>query len=334
MKARRTEINLLYNKVNISADISQYLLDFSYDDNEDKSDDLQIKLEDKESLWNSEWFPTKGSTIQADILMINHEKDNQILKLPCGIFEIDSVEAGGPPNQVTIKALSLPASNNINHSKKSKAWEKVKFTEIVKTISKANSLGLLLDIKEDKEYLRIDQNKESDLKFLERLCKDLNYSIKVSNLKLVIIDNEKYNNTNTTRVITKGEASILSYGFSDNSMGAYESANVTYKDTKTGKTKKAKVKNKVDHKTKKELNINERVESEADAKKKGQSKLEEGNKISRTANFTLIGDINLYTKQNIEVKGWGNFDGKYTITKSSHNVSGSGYITSIEASKV
>lgn len=334
MKARRTEINLKYNNINISADISQYLLDFSYEDNEDKSDDLQIKLEDKKSLWNKDWFPEKGDTIEADILMINSEKDNQILKLPCGTFQIDSIGSNGPPNQVEIKALSVPVTSNINTSKKSKAWEKVKFSEIVKTIANSHSLGLVLDVKEDKEYLRIDQNKESDIKFIERLCKALNYSMKFSNLKLVIVDNEKYNNKNTVRIISRGEASIISFGFDDNSMGAFESANVQYKDPKTGKTKKSKVKNKVNHNTKKELNINQKVDSEEDAKKLGTSKLEEGNKISRTARFTLIGDINLYTKQNIEVQGWGKFDGKYTITKSSHNVSGSGYITSIEASKV
>lgn len=50
--ARRTAVDVAFAGVNITQSMKPYLLSLTYTDNEeDESDDLQIKLQDREGLW-------------------------------------------------------------------------------------------------------------------------------------------------------------------------------------------------------------------------------------------------------------------------------------------
>ena len=120
MLARRTEVYIEYENKDISADIKPYLLDLSYQDNEDEADDLQIKLEDKAGLWQKDWFPERGAKVKAEIHTINYEYEGQFLKLPCGTFEIDDIGCSGPPNVVTLKAISIPVPIALTKRRKPK----------------------------------------------------------------------------------------------------------------------------------------------------------------------------------------------------------------------
>ena len=52
MNARRTVVRLTFAGVDISADINKHLLSLTYTDNEeDKTDDLQLSLDDREGVW-------------------------------------------------------------------------------------------------------------------------------------------------------------------------------------------------------------------------------------------------------------------------------------------
>ena len=68
--ARYAEVSLIYEGKNISRDIAPYMVSFSYTDNSaDKADDISLTLEDRERLWCSDWFPSKGDTIKASIIV-------------------------------------------------------------------------------------------------------------------------------------------------------------------------------------------------------------------------------------------------------------------------
>ncbi len=55
--SRRTEITLEFEGVDISADINKYLLNFEYTDNEeDKTDDLTLTLDDRDNYWLGSWL--------------------------------------------------------------------------------------------------------------------------------------------------------------------------------------------------------------------------------------------------------------------------------------
>lgn len=57
--ARRTVIAVKIDGVDISEDMNNYLLQMTYTDHEeDKTDDLQISLDDRESIWLEDWLST------------------------------------------------------------------------------------------------------------------------------------------------------------------------------------------------------------------------------------------------------------------------------------
>lgn len=334
MFARRTDVYIEYENKDISADIKPYLLNFSYQDNEDEADDLQITLEDKAQLWQKDWFPKKGAKLKADIITTNYDYDGQVLKLPCGTFEIDDFGCSGPPSTVKLKAISIPVTNSVNQETKNKAWEAITFKGIAGEIANENGMGITLDIDNDKFYDRINQDQESDLVFLKRLCKDLGLGIKVVNLDIVIFDNITYQDKAVVRTITKGEPSLLSYDFNTNSFSDYKAAKVSYKDPETGDLEEVLVDNEWESTSGKTLKINQRVKNKGEAEQLAYNSLQEENKKTKTAKFTLAGDLKLVSKQTIQVEGWGEFDGKYIINNATHKIGSSGYIVDIDCSKV
>ena len=98
MNARRAVIRLTFSGVDISADINKHLLSLTYTDNEeDKTDDLQLSLDDKEGVWLGSWLNTpsasKGAEISAVIVQKNWESDGKDRVLDCGVFAVDTVDA-------------------------------------------------------------------------------------------------------------------------------------------------------------------------------------------------------------------------------------------------
>ena len=113
MNARRTAVRLTFAGVDISTDINKHLLSLTYTDNEeDKTDDLQLSLDDREGVWLGNWLNTpgasKGVEISAVIVQKNWESNGKDRVLDCGVFEIDTVDGSGPPAKATIKAGSIP----------------------------------------------------------------------------------------------------------------------------------------------------------------------------------------------------------------------------------
>jgi len=81
------------------------------------------------------------------------------------------------------------------------------------------------------------------------------------------------------------------------------------------------------------LKINERVDDAEEGKILARKRLREKNLEENMARMTLIGDTNLVAGVNIDIKGFGSFDGKYYITQAKHNYSSSGYTVEIEMHK-
>ena len=73
--ARRTSADFTFAGVNITASMKKYLLSVTYTDNEeDETDDLQIKLQDRDDIWLTDWLgdivdaaanPTSGASGSA-----------------------------------------------------------------------------------------------------------------------------------------------------------------------------------------------------------------------------------------------------------------------------
>ena len=239
--ARRTEIIVKIDGADISADINKYLLQLTYTDHEeDKTDDLQISLDDREGVWIADWLPggdAKGAEISAGILQRNWESDGKDRVLDCGSFEIAGLDASGPPAQASIKATSLPHSSTARTEKKTRAWEKIKLSAIANEIASKNGMESMFLSSFDPVYSRREQVRTSDIVFLQGLCKDAGISLKASAGRIVLFDEADFESKETVRKIKRGAADVLSYRFGASTNDTtYGKCHVAYTDPQTGQT--------------------------------------------------------------------------------------------------
>lgn len=79
--ARRTEVGVVFGGVDISDEINEYLISITYTDNEeDETDDLQLKLHDRDDIWLTKWLnvaiqaaassaaPSEGWAVGDDVI--------------------------------------------------------------------------------------------------------------------------------------------------------------------------------------------------------------------------------------------------------------------------
>ena len=332
-EARWAEVVIVYEGVNITKDVAPFLISFTYTDNaSDKADDISFVLEDRKRLWVNDWFPTKGDKVKSSIVLHEWEAPNQTISLPCGTFEVDEVECSGPPNQITIKAVSTLVSKPMRQELHTKAWENVKLSTIAGDIANKNSLQLFWDSSENPLLERRDQVETSDLEFFSSLAKDYGISVKVTDTKLVCYNTEEYQEKPPVAELKFGDKKLLRWNFSSKAAGTYKAARLQYHDPVKNINIDVTEKSEDDTEgTGRTLEINQKVDSIADAKKIAKDKLANANKKEITGSISLMGDLRLVGASNVKITGFGAFDGNFTIEKATHTVSG-GYTTKLDLS--
>lgn len=338
MDARRYLVMVSYNGKDISADLQQYLKSVSYTDNmSGEADDLQLTLEDKAGLWQSAWMPKKGATLDVSIRHINAGAE-QVVRF--GLFEIDEITSSGMPSEVQIKAISVPDNNNLRGVERTRSWEKAELKRIANDIAGGAGLELYYDVKDYNPVIdRAEQSEQSDLSFLYQLCADHGLALKICNNQIVIFDEADYEAAEAVALVPKPKASysagsikvldmLKSYSLRSKVRDVYKSCHVKYQDSST-KQKIEATFAAPDKKIGKTLEVNEQVTSIADAERLAKKKLREKNSDEVTGSFSFLGNPELAAAVNIQLSGFGAFDGKYIITKAQHDIS-AGYTTSID----
>lgn len=109
-RARRTEIKLYFKGIDISKDISNYLKTMTYTDNEeDKTDDISIALDDRGSKWLTKWLNTKNATKKTESTQKKEIAVGDVVQFKGGPVYISSMAASPTVNRgaskckVTIK---------------------------------------------------------------------------------------------------------------------------------------------------------------------------------------------------------------------------------------
>lgn len=272
----------------------------------------------------------KGAQITAIIIQKNWESDGNDRLLDCGIFEVDSVSASGPPAQISIKATSIPSSSTIRTQKKNKAWQKIKLSAIANDIARKNGLKCMFLSAFDPVFERKEQVKQSDISFLQSICKSTGISLKVTAKTIVLFDAAEYEQKNAVRAIERGKADIISYSFSTNlNDTAYSKCHVSYTDPLTQKIIEYTYTPRNAEPTGQVLEISEKVTSKDEARQLAMKRLRQKNKAEYVANFTIVGDTRLVAGVTVNVSGYGFFDGKYIIESATHSLS-NGYTVKIK----
>lgn len=341
MEARRISAIIKYNNKDISVDISKYLKSISYTDNlSGEADDLQITLEDKAGLWQSTWMPEKGALLDA---MLQQKYWQTLSALPqslrLGLFEIDEITSSGYPSEVQIKAVSVPDNNTLRGIERSRSWEKAKLQVIANDIASAAGMSLFWDTEENPVLDRAEQTEQSDLSFLYAICKDKGLALKISDKKIIVFDEAKYEAEKAKITIVKPgtiykKESGMKYLFVGTGYSLrtkirdiYAACRVNYQQgssksnieaTYTAAGKKGKT-----------LQVNEQVESVVEALNLAKKRLREKNKDEVTGSLNMLGNFVLLSGVTVNLLGFGAFDGRYLITRASHDI-GSGYTTNID----
>lgn len=341
MEARRILTIIKYNNKDISADISKYLKSISYTDNlSGEADDLQITLEDKSGLWQSTWMPEKGALLDA---MLQQKYWQTLSALPqslrLGLFEIDEITSSGYPSEVQIKAVSVPDNNTLRGTERSRSWEKAKLQVIANDIASAAGMSLFWDTEENPVLDRAEQTERSDLSFLYAICKDKGLALKISDKKIIVFDEAKYEAEKAKITIVKPgtvykKESGMKYLFVGTGYSLrtkirdiYAACRVSYQQGSSKSNIEATY--TVTGKKGKTLQVNEQVESVAEALNLAKKRLREKNKDEVTGSLNMLGNFVLLSGVTVNLLGFGAFDDKYLITRASHGI-GSGYTTNID----
>lgn len=330
-EARNLEVVINYEGKDISRDIAPYLISFSYTDNDsDKADDIALSLEDRAGKWRNDWFPAKGDKIIASLSAHDWEEANKTESLPCGTFEVTQIDYSGPPSVINIKAVSVPVSKGSSNEKHTKAWENVKLRSIAEDFANKGGLKLYFDVPDSPFYERKDQVEKSDLEFIKELCAECGASVKVTADKLVIYDEEANEAREAAGELKFGDRKLINYRFSSKAAGVYKAAHLQYHNAKKNLNIDVTVKADEAEGSERVLELNLKADSIKEAKQIAEKKLKELNDKEVTGQISLMGDFRFSAGNNIEIKDFGSFDGKYCIEKAVHSISGSGYTTSLD----
>ena len=344
---------------NVTADISPFVCSVEYADKlEEAADEVQLVLDDVARVWQSDWYPQQGDTLT---LKMGFEGN----MLDCGLFEIDEMELSIPPDTITIKAIAAAIGKDLR-TKNSKRYEKQSLRKIAQAIADKHGLTLMGDTSKiaSIEVVSKAQDNESDLSFLAKLAKEYGIIFSVRGNDLIFLDPEKLEESDAISTITRPDVSRAT--FKDKTSGTFEAAVVSKRDTKSNTIKKwslqgeaaawrAKddaIKNDPNltpmekatqrallavevNKTKKDtIVVGGRAENESQAEAKSKGALREKNKDKLSGSFSVSGSPLLVSGVNVEMDGFGAFNGKWTVKESRHSISrDGGYTTDVSIRK-
>lgn len=354
----QTRLTLLFKDkgLDVTQSLLPDLLEFSYEDKEtDEADEISIKLKDETGKWAGNWQPNGGEVVRAFISPGTVKSATRTLY--CGKFYVDELNVSGRPRTFEMKAVSIPLNKPIRKKLKSRAWEKKTLKGIAEAIAKEAQISLLFDSDENPSYDRQEQSRESDLKFLSRLCEEAGLSLKMTDEKIVIFDQASYENKTPIKTLTEGKSNILSWDFSASQSETYKSCTITYRDPKKKVKGSAGSYNMDMEKTNskkenpavftytyvdplveengQEYAMKKRAKSLEEAMRLAKAKLRKLNARNVTGNISVVGDVSLLAGVVIRCKGFGSFDGNFIVETASHNISeNSGYVTSISLRRV
>ena len=272
--------------------------------------------------------------ISATIVQKNWHDNGKDVMLSCGTFELDSVDASGPPTKITLKGTSIPYTSTMRTARKNRAWENCNLKAIAEQIGQEAGLQVMYLAENNPVYKRKEQVQKSDITFLQKLCKAAGLALKVTIMTVVIYDAAEYDGKPPIKTITYGSSDYLSYKLGTSLHDtAYTSCHVSYTDPDSKETIESTYTPDSKDGTGQVLEVNEKVNSTEEAYELAKKRLREKNTQQFTASFSMLGDVQLVAGATVRLRGFQSFDKKYKITKATHKLTG-GYTTDIELKQV
>jgi phage protein D len=319
---------LTYQGINVSADISDMVLDITYGDRVGGSaSEIEIVLEDHERLWQGPWRPAQGDSIN---LLMGYRGE---LLLPCGDFEVDQTELEGPPDVFKIRGLSAYITPAMR-TRRSVAYEGMTPAQVAGLVAGLYSLTLVT-AQSDAEavYSRITQRNETDLEFLRRLADEHDYEFSVRGAQLVFYPRSSLERL--APVMTIGRTDLTAFSFVSKTHRTYKSAQVSHQRPSTKQLLFGSSSAELGVAMSDTLKLHVRCENSTQAALRASAALHRANMFAATARLRLEGSTNLSAGNPVTLIGFGGNDGTYLVETARHRLTrDSGYTTEIEARRI
>ena len=329
-KGRRAAVALTFNGKGASKDIAPYLEEFTFTDvATGGSDEVSMTLNNTDMRFLKAWKPLKGMKISAGIITKNWNRADDKKIMRCGKFVTDDLTGAYPPSTFTIKAVSAPVRSEFKDRERTKTYKGATIKSIAAKIAKR--AGVKLHYEAGKIKIKeVEQSKEADSSFLSSLCEEYGLGLKIYNNKIVIYDEEKYENKPPVATIERKGGKVTDWEWNTTLQRTYTCAKVTYTDSDSNKKNKAKVGKKG-----RTLTASVTAYSKKDAKLKAEALLRSANKTRTTMIISTDAIPGLYATAVIKLSGFGKASGNYFVDTVTHTLSGeSGYEMQLELHKL
>jgi phage protein D len=325
---RTPEWALIYQGINITADISTMVLSIEYIDYLSRlSGEIEVVIEDHDQKWQSSWYPAFGDELN---LAIGYRGEGL---LPCGDFQIDQLELEGPPDKFTLRCLAAfitPAMRTSN----SAGYEGQTLLGIAQTIAEKYRLSVVSapDVV-DVAFERVTQKHETDLAFLKRLAIEHDYNFTVRGSLLVFYSRTALEAVGPTLKVERTD--LQRFEFRNRTHATYVAAEVNYQDLNSKSLISQTIPTTAPIPTGDTLKIASRCENGQQALLKAQAALNAHNMFFIDATLTMPGAVAIASGRTIQLSSFGVFDGTYLILSARHRLDRShGYTTRVEVSRV
>jgi hypothetical protein len=286
-----------------------------------EADGLEIKLDNSDGRWFREWYPVKGSTLEA---WLGYEGSPL---LGTGECQVDEIELEGGPDLVTIRALG--AGNQVAlRTPKSRAFEGKSMRAIANEVAATHGLRLVGEVP-DIVWRRVTQNRETDLGFLCRLGEEHGLVFSVKGDKLVFHDVQKLEGQGPILKLTRSDLSTFRFREKVVEGGA----SAAYFDGSTKELRVVELQMEHPHADRKK--IRRRTESTAHTQRLARAAIQTSKSWERDGTLTLPGHTRLVAGANLELTDLGVLDGLWLIRSARHTQArGQGYTTELEVRHV
>jgi phage protein D len=336
-EARRPHFNIVYNKKNITSDITPYLVSINYKDaTQGKSDEIQLEVSNVNGIWLDEWYPTMG-----DRLSVSMGYDNELFS--CGLFTIDEVEWVLSPDIVCMKAVAADITDAIR-TKRSDQHEGKTLLQIARKVADRYGYTIQGNIKDTGKIARVTQDMETDLGFLNNQAMIYGYLFSVRGKVMTFTSLYDIEGAEAVTVIGR-EDLMPGSSLRDKSYETYRRLHLLHYDPNAKKV----VETTFEHpdivnidgfkysdiikKDTKEVRI--RADNNSDAALKAAAALHSSNSMQQEGVLRMVGNPLVLAGSNFSLVGCGKLSGKYHVMASTHKLNvKTGYITEASVKRV
>ena len=282
-----------------------------------QSDSLEIALDDRDSLMP---VPRSGSWLRV---YLGYSSDGK-LPVYMGAYAVDEVTLSMGPRSMVIKATAAQTAPELVKEQRTQSWHDTTLGAVASEIAKRN--GLQLVMKGNVGQIKIkheDQTNESDQSFLTRLAEKFKAIVKPADGKLVLVPRAGGAGQFTLKLdeVTDWQATLKN-------RGAYGQVKVKYLDRKLNKEKMETFGEKGPLPIFEEKQL---FRDKAEAQKAAESRLQSLKSGEVKISLKMPGRPELNADGLVTLQGFRAYvDGTWVIRQVTHELSGSGYSTSLE----